>query len=124
MRADCGIARCMCWCLMRAARFFSRNVPCSRDTAKGKWDSSSSGHLDTGEDYDTCAVREVREEIGLNIQAGTATGASQPLQRLFKIDARKETVGNFAGFIAAKAKGRSCCIPRKSKRAHGSCRTR
>src|SRR5882672_4498253 len=36
-----------------------------KDIAAGKWDSSSSGHLDRGEDYDTCAVREVREEIGL-----------------------------------------------------------
>ena len=63
-----------------------------KDTAKGKWDSSSSGHLDTGEDYDACAVREVREEIGLEL---AATGASQPLQRLFKIDARKETGWEF-----------------------------
>jgi len=36
-----------------------------KDIAKGKWDSSASGHLDTGEDYDACAVRELREEIGL-----------------------------------------------------------
>ncbi len=58
-----------------------------KDTAKGKWDSSSSGHVDTGEDYDTCAVREVREEIGLHL--------TQTPQRLFKIDARKETGWEF-----------------------------
>src|ERR1700722_12214933 len=50
-----------------------------KDTAKGKWDSSSSGHVDTGEDYDTCAVRELREEIGLAVD-------NVP-QRLFKLDA-------------------------------------
>ena len=37
----------------------------TKDTAPGLWDSSTSGHVDAGEDYDTCAVRELREEIGL-----------------------------------------------------------
>ncbi|MCX6894637.1 MAG: NUDIX domain-containing protein, partial [Verrucomicrobia bacterium] len=50
-----------------------------KDTAKGLWDSSSSGHLDTGEDYDACAVRELREEIGLAME--------KTPQRLFKINA-------------------------------------
>ena len=50
-----------------------------KDVAAGKWDSSSSGHLDSGEAYDACAVREVREEIGLRL-AG-------PPPRLFKIGA-------------------------------------
>src|SRR3974390_3521401 len=54
-----------------------------KDTAKGQWDSSSSGHLDSGEEYDACAVRELREEIGLCL--------AQPLGRLFKIDAPVET---------------------------------
>ena len=58
-----------------------------KDTAKGKWDSSSSGHVDTGEDYDTCAVRELREEIGLTL--------TQPPHRLFKVDACKETGWEF-----------------------------
>ncbi len=73
-----------------------------KDTAKGKWDSSSSGHLDTGEDYDTCAVREVREEIGLHL---TATGASRPLKRLFKIDARKETGWEFCWIYRCESEG-------------------
>ena len=38
-----------------------------KDIAAWKWDSSASGHLDTGEAYDACAVREVREEIGLEL---------------------------------------------------------
>ena len=37
----------------------------TKDREPGKWDSSSSGHVDSGEDYDACAVRELREEIGL-----------------------------------------------------------
>jgi isopentenyl-diphosphate delta-isomerase len=75
-----------------------------KDTAKGKWDSSSSGHVDSGEDYDACAVREVWEEIGLDIKAKTATGASQ-LRRLFKIDARKETGWEFCWIYRCASEG-------------------
>ena len=68
-----------------------------KDTARGKWDSSSSGHLDRGEDYDACAVREVREEIGLRL--------SQTPQRLFKIDARKETGWEFCWIYRCENEG-------------------
>lgn len=37
----------------------------SKDTFPGAWDSSASGHLDTGETYEACAVREVSEELGI-----------------------------------------------------------
>ena len=59
----------------------------SKDTFPGAWDSSASGHLDCGEDYDTCAIRELREEIGLitNIVP----------ERLFKIEACCETGQEF-----------------------------
>lgn len=55
----------------------------SKDRQPGLWDSSSSGHLDTGEDYDACAVREVREEIGLKLPRAP--------QRLFKLAASPQT---------------------------------
>jgi isopentenyldiphosphate isomerase len=58
-----------------------------KDRQPGVWDSSASGHVDSGEDYDTCAVRELREELGLNI--------AQPPQPLFKIDACDETDQEF-----------------------------
>src|SRR5215468_9128241 len=48
-----------------------------KDRQPGLWDSSASGHVDSAEDYDACAVRELEEEIGLKI--------SRPLERLFKI---------------------------------------
>ena len=54
-----------------------------KDRQPGLWDSSASGHLDCGEDYDTCAVREVGEELGLHLPT--------PLQRLFKLPASPET---------------------------------
>ncbi len=58
-----------------------------KDTFPGVWDSSASGHLDCGEDYDACAVRELREEIGL--VATVCPG------RMFKISARAETGQEF-----------------------------
>jgi isopentenyldiphosphate isomerase len=68
-----------------------------KDIAAGKWDSSSSGHLDTGEDYDACAIREVREEIGLHL--------AQTPQRVFKIDARKETGWEFCWIYCCESEG-------------------
>jgi len=59
----------------------------SKDTARGKWDSSASGHLDTGEDYDVCAIRELREEIGLQLAAAP--------DRILRIAACRETGQEF-----------------------------
>ena len=58
-----------------------------KDRQPGVWDSSASGHVDSGEDYDSCVVRELREEIGLDL--------SQPPERLFKINACAETDQEF-----------------------------
>jgi isopentenyldiphosphate isomerase len=67
-----------------------------KDRQPGVWDSSCSGHVDSGEHYDATAVRELREELGLDISSQTAaTRASQPLQKLFKIDACAETDAEF-----------------------------
>lgn len=55
----------------------------SKDRQPGLWDSSASGHVDTGETYEACAVRELREEIGLRL--------AQPPQALFKLAASPET---------------------------------
>lgn len=69
----------------------------TKDVAPGKWDSSASGHLDTGEDYDACAVREVREEIGVCL--------AQPPQRLFKINACQETGWEFCWIYRCASEG-------------------
>lgn len=36
-----------------------------KDQHPGRWDSSASGHLDSGEDYEAAARRELREELGV-----------------------------------------------------------
>jgi isopentenyl-diphosphate Delta-isomerase len=68
-----------------------------KDTFPGVWDSSASGHLDGGEDYDACAVRELREEIGLAIDA--------PPRRLFKIAACVETGLEFVWVYRLESEG-------------------
>jgi isopentenyl-diphosphate delta-isomerase len=68
-----------------------------KDTAKGKWDSSTSGHVDSGEDYDATAVRELGEEIGLVV--------TQPPERLFKVDACQETGWEFCWIYRCASEG-------------------
>lgn len=58
-----------------------------KDRQPGVWDSSASGHCDSGEDYDACAVRELREELGVE--------APLPPVRLFKLDGCEETDQEF-----------------------------
>jgi len=36
-----------------------------KDACPGQWDSSAAGHLDVGESYEACAVRELEEELGV-----------------------------------------------------------
>jgi isopentenyldiphosphate isomerase len=37
----------------------------TKDVAPGKWDTSVGGHVDAGEDWHEAAVREMREELGI-----------------------------------------------------------
>ena len=46
-----------------------------KDCHPGTWDSSASGHLDSGEGYAEAAVRELREELGIQIEALAEVGA-------------------------------------------------
>lgn len=64
-------------------QIFLQKRSMTKDRQPGVWDSSSAGHVDSGEDYDACAVREVREEIGLTLNT--------PPRRLFKLSAGPET---------------------------------
>ena len=68
-----------------------------KDTAKGKWDSSASGHLDSGEGYDACAVRELREEIGLKIDRAP--------KRILRIVACEETGWEFVWVYRCESEG-------------------
>jgi len=67
----------------RKGEVFLQKRSMTKDKSPGLWDSSASGHVDSGEDYEACAVRELREEIGLLL--------AQPPQRLFKLAACEAT---------------------------------
>lgn len=71
----------------RAGEVFLQKRSMKKDTFPGAWDSSASGHLDSGEDYDACAMRELREEIGLKLKT--------PPERMFRIESRPETGNEF-----------------------------
>lgn len=68
-----------------------------KDCYPGAWDSSASGHLDRGEEYDVCAVREVREELGVQLPAVP--------RRLFKIDSCAETGQEFVWIYQCQHEG-------------------
>lgn len=68
-----------------------------KDNWPGVWDSSASGHLDTGEAYDACALREVREEIGLTLAVAP--------RRLFKLPACMETGMEFCWVYRVEHEG-------------------
>src|ERR1700748_3401834 len=78
-------------------QIFLQKRSMKKDRQPGVWDSSASGHVDSGEDYDTTAVREVREEIGLRL--------SKVPQRLFKISACEETDQEFVWVYRAESEG-------------------
>jgi isopentenyldiphosphate isomerase len=69
----------------------------TKDTFPGAWDSSASGHLNCGEDYDTCALRELREELGF-------VPTEAPV-RLFKIDACPQTGQEFVWVYRCESDG-------------------
>jgi isopentenyl-diphosphate delta-isomerase type 1 len=70
-----------------AGQIFLQQRSASKDCHPGVWDSSASGHVEAGEAYDDCSVRELNEELGLLAEA--------PIDRLFKIDACPETGDEF-----------------------------
>ncbi len=68
--------------------FLQRRAP-TKDTFPDRWDSSCSGHVDTGEDYLQSAVRELGEELGL---PGVKP---ESLELLFKLDCCEQTGQEF-----------------------------
>ena len=71
-----------------AGRLYLQRRSLGKDTFPGCWDSSCSGHLDSGEDYPIAARRELGEEIGWH-------EASLPLRPLVRLGASPETGNEF-----------------------------
>src|SRR5436190_2168775 len=81
----------------RRGEVFLQKRSMTKDRQPGLWDSSASGHLDCGEDYDDCAIREVREEIGLKLETTP--------ERLFKLGAGPETDQEHVWVYRCRAEG-------------------
>lgn len=68
-----------------------------KDCSPGLWDTSAGGHVDSGEDYDSAAIREMAEELGVVSDSG--------LKYLFKLPASAQTglefVQVYEAFISA-----------------------
>jgi isopentenyldiphosphate isomerase len=79
------------------AAVFLQKRSMRKDRQPGLWDSSASGHVDSGEDYDACAARELREEIGLELEA--------PPRRVFKLAPSVETGHEHVWVYRCEAEG-------------------
>jgi isopentenyldiphosphate isomerase len=68
-----------------------------KDREPGMWDSSASGHVDAGEEYDMAAVRELEEELGVR--------PAPPPERWFKLPACPETDQEFVWVYRLRHEG-------------------
>jgi isopentenyl-diphosphate delta-isomerase type 1 len=78
-------------------RLFLQRRSMTKDLSPGLWDSSCSGHLDAGEDYDPAAVRELGEELGLRL--------TEPPARWFRLPASAETGNEFVWVYRLQSSG-------------------
>ncbi len=76
---------------------FLQKRSAQKDCFPGAWDSSASGHLSMGEGYDECAVRELREELGVE--------TTVPPKRVFKVDGCPETGYEFVWVYRCESDG-------------------
>lgn len=60
-----------------AGQLFMQKRSMSKDESPGRWDTSAAGHVDSGETYLQCAVRELAEELGIK--------ADSSLERMFHV---------------------------------------
>ena len=86
-------------------RVFLQKRSMLKDLSPGHWDSSCSGHLDAGEDYDAAAVRELGEEIGVR--------PPTPPERWFRIEACTETGWEFVWVYRLRYDGPITIDPRE-----------
>ena len=89
-------------------QIFLQKRSMTKDRQPGLWDSSASGHLDQNEEYDACAMREAREELGLELK--------RPPQRLFKLTASAQTDQEHVWVYRCQAEGPFTLHPEEIER--------
>lgn len=73
----------------RAGQLYIQKRAPTKDQLPNCWTSSCSGHVDAGEDYDSAAIREIREELDIHLVSAA------DLNFLYKHDACKRTGWEF-----------------------------
>ena len=69
----------------------------TKDREPGRWGAACSGHVDSGEDYDTAALRELGEELGWQ--------PAEALKRVLRIEACAETDQEFVWVYRCNGEG-------------------
>jgi 16S rRNA (adenine1518-N6/adenine1519-N6)-dimethyltransferase len=72
-----------------------------KDRNPGRWDSSTSGHVDAGESYEEAAHRELREELGIEC----------PLEEISKLPCSADTDWEFIEVFRGRHEGPFCLAP-------------
>lgn len=80
----------------RAGELFLQKRSLLKDVHPGAWDSSAAGHLDAGEDYESAARRELREELSLEGE----------VEKLAELPATPRTGYEFVHLFRAQAQGK------------------
>lgn len=78
-------------------RVFLQKRSMKKDSSPGLWNTSCSGHVDAGEEYDVAAVRELKEELGLDV--------NEPPERWFRVGPCEETAQEFCWIYRVKSGG-------------------
>ncbi len=78
-------------------RLFLQKRSMKKDTSPGLWNSSCSGHVDAGEEYDATAVRELKEELGLEVK--------EKPERWFRVEPCDATGQEFCWIYRVKSGG-------------------
>lgn len=92
----------------RSGQVFLQKRSMSKDMSPGLWDSSCSGHLDAGEDYDHAAWRELGEELGLKL--------TRAPERWLRVEATEETGWEFVWVYRLAAEGPFTLCPEEIER--------
>jgi len=92
----------------RSGQIYLQKRSLAKDMSPGLWDSSCSGHLDAGEDYDAAAWRELQEEIGLKMP--------QPPARWQRVEACEETGQEFVWVYRVESEGPFTLCPEEIER--------
>ncbi len=74
-----------------------------KECAPGLWDTSAAGHVESGESYAACAVRELGEELGLFVTA--------PLRRIGYLEASPATGWEFVTVFLCRSDARLTPCP-------------